>query len=657
MLTLSGVTYRIGGRNLLDQASAQIPDGSKVGLVGRNGAGKSTLLDLIRGVLQPDGGTIDLPRGHRIGFLAQEAPGGEAAALETVLAADTERARLLDEREAGGDPLRAAEIEARLVEIEAHSAPSRAARILAGLGLDHGMQRRPLSELSGGWRMRVALAALLFAAPDLLLLDEPTNHLDLEAALWLERFLRNYRRTLILVSHDRRFLNAVTTTTLHLQRGKLTAYSGGFDAYMRSRTETARRLAALARQQTIERRRLQAFVDRFRAKATKARQAQSRVKALARLEPVVLSAEEPPARISFPEPPRLSPPLVALERVAVGYAPGKPVLSRLDLRLDPDDRIALLGANGNGKTTLARLLAGRLAPMAGRATWSPKLCCGFFAQHQIDEMRPEASPFEHLSAFMRDALPEAVRARLGRFGFGQDKAFVAVRDLSGGERARLNLALVTHDAPGLLILDEPTNHLDIETREALVQAINDFPGAVVLVSHDWHLLELVADRLWLVGDGTAQPFDGDLRDYERQVLDGSRSANGAHSTEPEPGGRYAARRVAARRRREVAPLRQIARRAEEAFARLTEEREALDRALTRPQSPSGNPTALPAALKRRAELARLIEQAESDWLAAEEAIEQGSDALPGNDRRTLERSPDDSPSFPTRRAPKRTGEP
>src|SRR5712691_11140224 len=418
MLTLSGVTYRIGGRALLDEASAQVAEGSKVGLVGRNGAGKSTLLDLIRGALQPDSGSIELPRGHRIGFLAQEAPSGTATPLDTVLAADTERASLLAEREAGAEPLRAAEIETRLVEIDAYSAPGRAARILAGLGLVDATQRRHVGDLSGGWRMRVALAAILFAEPDLLLLDEPTNHLDLEAALWLERFLRNYRRTLILVSHDRRFLNAVTTVTVHLQRGKLTVCSGGFDAYLRARTEAARRLEALARRQTFERQRLQAFVDRFRAKATKARQAQSRLKALARLEPIVLSAEEAPARIRFPDPPQLSPPLIALDRVSVegdqrraqlspplialdrvsvGYVPGKPVLSRLDLRLDPDDRIALLGANGNGKTTLARLLAGRLTPFAGQITRPSKLACGFFAQHQIEEMRPEASAFDHLA--------------------------------------------------------------------------------------------------------------------------------------------------------------------------------------------------------------------------------------------------------------------
>jgi ATP-binding cassette, subfamily F, member 3 len=620
MLTLSEVTYRVGGRTgrrLLDQANAYIPEGSKVGLVGRNGAGKSTLLDLIRGVLQPDDGTIELPRGCRIGFLAQEAPSGSATPLGAVLAADGERARLLAERETGPEPLRAAEIETRLVEIEAHAAPSRAARILAGLGLDERAQRMPVGELSGGWRMRVGLAAILFAEPDLLLLDEPTNHLDLEAALWLEGFLRNYRRTLILVSHDRHFLNAATSLTLHLERGKLTLYSGGFDSYMRARTEATRRLEVLARRQDAERQRLQAFVDRFRAKASKARQAQSRVKALARLEPIVLNAAEPPPRIQFPDPPQLRPPLISLSRVSVGYVRGKPVLSRLDLRLDPDDRVALIGANGNGKTTLARLLDGRLAPFGGEITRSPKLACGFFAQHQIEEMRPEDTAFDHLAALMPQDLPEAVRARLGSFGFGQEKAFVPVADLSGGERARLNLALITHAAPALLILDEPTNHLDIESREVLVQAINEFPGAVVLVSHDEHLIELIADRLWLVAGGTVRPFEGDLDDYRRLVLERSAAPDGARPNGSDS--RREARRLAAERRRELEPLRRKARQAEETVARLTKERDALDQALAKPQ---GNGMAPADALRRRAELLRLIERAETDWLAAAEAIER-----------------------------------
>ena len=622
MLTISGLTYRIGGRILLDQASAQIAEGGKVGLVGRNGVGKSTLLDLVRGALQPDGGTIELPRRHRIGFLAQEAPDGQTSPLAAVLAADSERTMLLAERDAGAEPTRAAEIETRLVEIEAHSAPSRAARILAGLGLDEAMQRRPLNELSGGWRMRVALAAILFAEPDLLLLDEPTNHLDLEAALWLERFLCNYRRTLVLVSHDRRFLNAVTTLTLHLERGKLTTYSGGFDAFLRARTEAARRVETLARRQSDQRERLQTFIDRFRAKASKARQAQSRLKALARLEPIVLSTEEAQPRIAFPEPAHLRPPLITLERAAAGYVAGKPVLSRLDLRLDPDDRIALLGANGNGKTTLARLLAGQLEPMAGKVVRSAKLACGFFAQHQIDQMPPDAPAFDQLSALMSGGPPEAVRARLGRFGFSQEKAFVAAGDLSGGERARLNLALITHNAPALLILDEPTNHLDIEAREALVQAINDFAGAVVLVSHDRHLVELIADRLWLVAGGTVRPFDGDLDDYERLVLDTDASRAAGRSTAAAPRGRRTTRRLAAERRLELDPLRRVARQAEETIARLTEEREALDRTLAEPRGARSDRFELSAALKRRAELVRSIERAEREWLAAEQSIER-----------------------------------
>jgi ATP-binding cassette subfamily F protein 3 len=579
----------------------------------------------------PDQGDVVVPRGHRIGFLAQEAPGGSANALDTVLAADKERSRLLAELDGaingaldakgGPAPLRIAEIEDRLDTIGARAAPARAARILAGLGLDAAMQAQPLSELSGGWRMRVALAAVLFPEPDLLLLDEPTNHLDLEAALWLERYLRRYRHSFVLVSHDRQLLNAATTTTLHLADGKLTLYSGGFDQYLRARRENATRQAVLARRQSQERERLQRFVDRFRASATKARQAQSRVKALARLEPVALVEDAAPITLRLPQPAELSPPIISLDKVSTGYAPGRPVLSRLDLRLDPDDRIALLGANGNGKTTFARLLAGRLPPLSGRMTRSPKLTCGFFAQHQIEEMRPEASPFDHLADAMPDSLPEAVRTRLGGFGFGQDKAFVPVRELSGGERARLNFALVTHDAPSLLILDEPTNHLDMETREALVAALAEYSGAVILVSHDWHLVELVADRLWLVEDGTVRPFDGDLEAYRRRLMerdDAAAERDPAAGRDP----RRAARRDAAGRRAALEPLRRTARQAAAAATRLAGEQQALDMKLAAPGAFGGQGAALADALKRRAELARLIAEAEAQWLAAETAIEQ-----------------------------------
>src|SRR5436305_2500668 len=625
MLTISGLTYRIGGRALLNEASAQIPAGGKVGLVGRNGAGKSTLLDLIRGALQPDAGDIQMPRGHRLGFLAQEVPSGERNPLDTVLAADTERAALLVELDHGAAPLRIAEIEARLDEIGARAAPARAARILVGLGLDTAMQERPLSELSGGWRMRVALAAVLFAEPDLLLLDEPTNHLDLEAALWLERFLRRYRHSFILVSHDRQLLNAATSTTLHLDNGKLALYSAGSDAFLRARREAAARQAALAQRQQRERERLRRFIDRFRYKASKARQAQSRVKALARLEPVALIADTAPVTLRLPQPAGLSPPLISLDRVSTGYVPDSPILSRLDLRLDPDDRIALLGANSNGKTTCARLLAGRLEPFSGQMIRAPMLACGFFAQHQIEEMRPADSAFEHLAGLMPESPPETVRARLGGFGFSQDKAFVPVGELSGGERARLNLALVTYHAPGLLILDEPTNHLDMETREALVAALAEYSGAVVLVSHDWHLVELVADRLWLVDGGTVRSFEVDLEAYRRRLLERDEPAESRASGSVAVNSRRASRREAAERRRALEPLRQKARSAEEMAARLAAEQQALDRTLAEPGA-FAEGAALADALKRRAQLERPIHDARAEWFEAATELERLSEA-------------------------------
>ncbi len=630
MLIISEVTYRVGGRTgraLLNEASAQIPEGAKIGLVGRNGAGKSTLLDLIRGALLPDRGDIHLPRDHRIGFLAQEAPSGMGTPLATVLAADRERSRLFAELDNDPSPLRIAEIEARLDEIGARAAPGRAARILAGLGLDAAMQAQPLGELSGGWRMRVALAAVLFAEPDLLLLDEPTNHLDLEASLWLERFLRRYRHSFILVSHDRQLLTSAPNSILHLESGKLTLYSGNFDTFLRVRREAAERQAALAHRQQAQRAHMQAFVDRFRYTASKARQAQSRLKALAKLEPVTVISAAAPVRLQLPAPPRLSPPIISLDRASVGYVPDKPILSRLDLRLDPDDRIALLGANGNGKTTFARLLAGRLAPLSGQVTRSQKLTTGFFTQHQIEDMRPEQSAYDHLAALVPELLPEAVRTRLGGFGFGQEKALLPVGELSGGERARLNLALVTHHNPSLLILDEPTNHLDLETREALVAALAEYSGAVVLVSHDWHLVELVADRLWLVADGTVRPFDDDLEAYRRWLLEGeestpdSRRAGGDGPAD----GRRAQRREAAERRFALEPLRRRARRAEETAARLAAEQKALDHRLASPSAFSGAAASLVDALKRRAELARLIAAAEAEWFAAEEAIEHAAE--------------------------------
>jgi ATP-binding cassette subfamily F protein 3 len=624
MLTFSDLTYRIAGRTLLDHASAQVNAGWKVALVGRNGAGKSTLLDLIRGERQPDGGEVRLQSGVRLGFLAQEAPGGDATPLETVLAADEERARLLAAVEEVADGAAAAEIHERLLALSAHAAPARAAAILAGLGFSHDEQQRPLSSFSGGWRMRVALAAALFAEPDLLLLDEPTNHLDLEAALWLGEFLKRYRRTLILVSHDRQFIDDVADHILHLSERRLTLYSGGYETFLRTRRETLARQQALAAQQEAQRKHLQAFVDRFRAKATKASQAQSRLKMLARLEPVTLAEAEAPVRFDFPEPGELAPPLLTLDHVAVGYAPGQPVLRGLDLRLDPDDRIALLGANGNGKSTLARLIAGRLEPMMGEARRAPRLRCGYFAQHQIEELDPEASAFDHLARLMPKAAPEQVRARLARFGFGEELVFVRARELSGGEKARLNFALISHEAPPLLILDEPTNHLDIEAREALVTALGDFAGAVVIISHDWHLLSLTADRLWLVAEGTARPWEGDLDDYRRYLLE-RRPAEAEAEERAAADGKRGARRAAAGRRQALAPLKRALRDAEQRLTKISERHRALEQQLADPATYAAGATQLTQLLRAQAETAQSLADAEAAWLAAAEAMERAEE--------------------------------
>ncbi|HEY1502801.1 MAG TPA: ABC-F family ATP-binding cassette domain-containing protein [Stellaceae bacterium] len=618
MLSISGITYRIAGRTLIDDASAQIPDGWKVGLIGRNGTGKSTLLDLIRGERALDAGNIALPRDARIGFVAQEAPSGTTTPLQAVLAADDERRRLLDEAEHSTDASRVAEIHERLATIGAHSAEARAAGILAGLGFNHAEQGQPLSNFSGGWRMRVALAGVLFAEPELLLLDEPTNHLDLEASLWLADFLRRYRNTLLLVSHDRQFLDEVVDHILHLGERRLALYSGGYEDFARTRREHLARQQALATRQDEERRRLQAFIDRFRAKATKASQAQSRMKALARLQPISLSEEEPPLHLAFPEPPELAPPLLGLHQVSVGYEPEKPVLRRIDLRLDPDDRIALLGANGNGKSTFARLIAGRLPAMSGEITRAKRFSCGYFAQHQIEEFDPAASAYEHLARLMPKAVPETIRARLARFGFDEDKVFVAAQNLSGGEKARLNFALMSVDAPPMLILDEPTNHLDIEAREALVEAINEFSGAVVIVSHDWHLLSLVAERLWLVADGAVKPFEGDLDDYRRLVL--APTASESEATRTAANQRRETRRLAAERRRELEPLRRAVKETERAVTDLSARKAALDRRIADPATYTGTAD-VAGLLREQASLAAALGEAEARWLAAAEAIE------------------------------------
>lgn len=518
MLNINAVTVRLGGRTILDSATAALPAKGKIGLIGRNGAGKSTLMKVMMAVLDTDGGGLEMPRGTRVGHIAQDAPDGETTPIELALAADSERAALLHEAETCTDMERLGDVHERLIAIDAWSAPARAARILVGLGFDEEMQNRPLSSYSGGWKMRAALAALLFTEPDLLLLDEPSNHLDLEATLWLENFLKSYPAMMVVISHERDFLNNVVDHILHLEGGKVTLYPGGYDAFERQRAERLAQQAAARVAQDAQRAKLAEYIARNSARASTAKQAQSRAKALARMQPIAAVIEDPTLSFDFPSPETLRPPIVTMDRAAVGYETGHPILSHLSLRFDPDDRVAFLGRNGNGKTTLARLVAGQLPPMEGELHTSNKLKVGYFTQYQVEELDGDDTPLAHMTRQMTGATPGAVRAQLGRFGFSGTRAVQAVRDMSGGEKARLALALITRDAPHLLILDEPTNHLDVDTREALVQALAAYEGAVILVSHDRHMTEAVADRLLLVADGRAKEYAGSVDDYTDMIL-------------------------------------------------------------------------------------------------------------------------------------------
>src|ERR1700742_4650835 len=523
MLTLTDISIRIAGRLLIVNSSAQIVPGSRVGFVGRNGVGKSTLFHAIRGDLPTETGSIAIPPRWRIGSLAQEAPDGPESLITVVLKADLEREALLREADTAHDPTRIADIQTRLVDIDAHSAPARAAAILSGLGFSTADQARSCSEFSGGWRMRVALAATLFAAPDLLLLDEPTNYLDLEGTLWLEDHLAHYPRTVIVISHDRDLLETSVDQILHLEHGKLTLYRGSYSSFEEQRATREMLDAKHAKRQEAERKRLQAFVDRFKAKASKARQAQSRVKMLERMKPVAALVTQDVREIHFPAPEKiLSPPIIAVDNVSVGYDRTQPVLNRVTLRIDTEDRIALLGANGNGKSTLVKLLANKLPPFSGHVTRADKLSIGYFAQHQVDELNLDGSPYDHIRRLMPDAPETKVRGRTGAIGFSGKAGDTLVRSLSGGEKARLLLGLATFYGPNMIILDEPTNHLDIDSRAALAEAINDFPGAVIMVSHDRYLIEACADQLWVVADQKVATYDGDLDDYKRLVLSADR---------------------------------------------------------------------------------------------------------------------------------------
>jgi len=624
MLQIYDLTFDAWGRRFFDGATVSLPVGAKVGLVGRNGIGKSTLFKLILGELHPGGGEIGMPKNARIGSVDQEHPATPDSLLDTVLAADVERARLTAELETA-EPEHLGEIYARLIEIDADRAPSRAAEILSGLGFSTADLARPMSEFSGGWRMRVALAAALFAEPDLLLLDEPTNYLDLEGALWLEARLKKYPHTALIISHDRELLNNSVGFILHVREGKLDLYTGGYDSFEQQRAEKSRLAEAMRGKIEAKRAHMQAFVDRFRAKASKATQAQSRLKMLAKLPPVTETIEERTAPFTLPSPLRpLAPPLVRLDDASVGYG-GPPILKHLNLRLDIDDRIGLLGVNGAGKSTFAKMIAGALTISHGHLHRDRRIKVGWFHQHQIEALDPTDTPLE----IIRRALPESTesqrRSRLAQFGLGYEKCETTVANLSGGERARLLLNMVAMQAPHLLILDEPTNHLDIDSRRALLDALNDYEGAVILITHDRSLMELVADRLWLAADGGVKPFNGDMADYAKFVLDRARVAARAPSqvaAAPVAAPPKAAPKVAT----PLAPLKRKLDAAEAALARETRYVAELDAELARPDLYAKDPSKAAELTKRRARLQERLDAAERDWLDAAEAY-QAAEAM------------------------------
>ena len=617
MLQINDLTFDAWGRRFFDKASVSLPPGAKVGLVGRNGVGKSTLFKLILGHLHAGDDEISLPKNARVGSVDQEHPATPVSLLDTVLEADEERHALMTRLETA-DPEHMGEIWARLIEIDSDSAPARASEILAGLGFSQDDLARPMSEFSGGWRMRVALAAALFAEPDMLLLDEPTNYLDLEGALWLEARLQKYPHTALIISHDRELLNNSCTHILHLANAKLELYAGGYDDFEKRRAEKARLQLATKAKQEAERAHLQSFIDRFKAKASKAAQAQSRMKRLAKMEPVSVTIEERVAPFTLPSPERpLPPPLIRLERASVGYEDGRPILKNLGLRMDLDDRIGLLGVNGAGKSTFAKLVAGALGVQSGEFHRDKKMKVGWFHQHQIEAMDPNDTALEIIRRAMPDASEASRRSRLAQFGLPFEKQETKVEALSGGERARLLLNLVAMDAPHLLILDEPTNHLDIDSRRALLDALNDYMGAVILITHDRSLMELVADRLWLAADGTIKPFDGDMDDYAKFVLERAKQA-----VKPTQVAREAAKAAAAPAPKKAAidPLRRKVEAAEQVMTRCARNLAELDAQLADPDLYVKNPGKVAELTKRREHAKSKLDEAEEAWMALAEEL-------------------------------------
>ncbi|KQS68054.1 glycosyl transferase family 1 [Rhizobium sp. Leaf371] len=615
MITISNLSARIAGRLLIDHANISLPEGTKAGLVGRNGAGKSTLFRILTGQMESESGSISIPKNARMGQVAQEAPGTEEPLIEIVLKADKEREALLAEAETATDPHRIADIQMRLADIQAHSAEARAASILAGLGFDHEAQLRPASSFSGGWRMRVALAAVLFSEPDLLLLDEPTNYLDLEGTLWLEDYIRRYPHTVIIISHDRDLLNTAVNAIIHLDQQKLTFYRGSYDQFERQRAEANELQAKAKVKNDAARKHLQSFIDRFKAKASKARQAQSRVKALERMGTVASVIEDHVQPITFPVPEKQpASPIIQLQNASVGYVTGKPILKNITLRIDNDDRIALLGSNGNGKSTFAKFVSGRLDADGGEIKLAPNLKIGFFAQHQMDDLVPADSPVEHVRRLMPGIAEAKVRARVAQMGLATEKMSTAAKDLSGGEKARLLMGLAAFHHPNLLILDEPTNHLDIDSRRALIEALNDYDGAVILISHDRHLIEATVDRLWLVNNGTVTNFDGDMEEYRGLIVSSGKKKDEKPEVIEDATSKAEQRKANAEKRATLAPLRKKINDLESLTAKLEKQIQALDAELADPVLYEKFPAKAAEKVKQRGETAAKLGSAEEQWL-------------------------------------------
>ena len=628
MLTIDNLTYRIQGRVLMDGASARIPAGWKVGLIGRNGTGKSTLLRLIRESLTESDSAIRIGKAAKMGWVAQEVEASDRTLIEETLAADTERAQLMHAAETVTDPDELADIHERLMTTDAWSGESRAASILTGLGFSQADLSRACREFSGGWRMRAALAGVLFAEPDLLLLDEPTNYLDLEGAAWLESYLRSYPHTVLLVSHDRELLNSAVTHILALEHQKLTVHAGNYDSWQKKKAEQLALAQAQKAKQDKQKAHLQSFVDRFRAKASKATQAQSRLKMLEKMQDIVIPLEERTHPFEFPAPGELASPLFVLDNADLGYAPGQPVLRNVQLRVDNDDRIAIVGANGQGKSTLVKSIANRLNLLAGNRVAAPKVEIGYFSQDQLDELNEGENALDHVRRMRPQASDGQIRAIVANIGFNRDKAETKVEKLSGGEKVRLLLGLTALKKPHILILDEPTSHLDIDSREALIHALNDYEGAVLLITHDVYLAEATADRLWLVNDGRAAPYDGDLSDYRALVLAADKTRGGAPAIVPDepPAPPPPPKRSDSDIRRATVDIRKQISAAEREMEKHRDTIAKLDAKLADPSLYDSDPDEAVRLGTARDKAQADLDKAEEAWLAASEAYEAAASA-------------------------------